>query len=53
MVVAFDMHLGYMLWSIGYITLGYGFMLFIIFGYSCYVVLKTMWYSFSVVLCDI
>ena len=49
MVIVFDMNLGYISQSIEYITCGYGFMLCITFGY---VVLKTMWYSFDVVLCD-
>ena len=49
MVIAVDMNLGYVLRSVWYITWCYGFMLFITFGY---VVLKTMWYCFNVVLCD-
>ena len=48
MVVAFDMHLSYILQSIGYITCDYGFMLCITFDY---VVLKTMCYSFDIVIC--
>ena len=49
MVVAVDMNLGYILQSVEYITCGYSLMLCITFGY---VVLKTIWYSFDVVLCD-
>ena len=63
MVIMFDMNLGYILQSIEYIIYSYSLVLFIIFGYSCivlfeqynilcYVVLKTIWYSCDVVLCD-
>ena len=48
MVVAVDMNLGYILQSVEYIICSYSFMLCITFSY---VVLKTMWYSFDVVLC--
>ena len=49
MVVMFDMNCNYILQSVGYITLSYGFMLCITFGY---VVFKTRWYSYDIVLCD-
>ena len=48
MYFVFDMNLGYILQSVEYITCGYSLMLCITFGY---VVLKTMWYSFDIVLC--
>ena len=47
MVVMFCMNLGYILQSVGYIACGYSFMLCITFGY---VVLKTMWYGFDIIL---
>ena len=50
MVVMFDMNLGYILQSVKYIACGYSLMLFITF---CYVVFKTIWYGYDVVLCDI
>ena len=48
MYFVFDMNFGYILQSVEYITYSYDFMLYITFGY---VVLKTMYYSFDIVLC--
>ena len=49
MVVVFDMNLGYILQSVGYISYSYGLMLCITFDY---VVLKTRYNGFNVVLCS-
>lgn len=40
MVVEFDMNCSYILQSVGYITYSYDFMLYITFGYSCYVLFE-------------
>ena len=48
MVVICDMNCSYILQSVGYITCGYDFMLYITFGY---VVLETMCNGFDIVLC--